>query len=189
MSNTPGWILFCACFWGPFQVDQLQLDSLLLSCSRAFLVLWQDLSTWVTFVFFYLYSVVFRDGQVPSSAISLFLLWITSSYLMAKIRWFVCISKFVILFIITMKPLNHIIRKCTASNKITKSPNVHGRHQTVCQKWKRIRNSKSRSQDIWMEFGLEKCVSLVMTCRKRHFADAIELPNQDKIRTLGEKEI
>ena len=33
--------------------------------------------------------------------------------------------------------LNHILRKCTAGHKITridKPVNVHGRHQTVCQK-------------------------------------------------------
>ena len=44
------------------------------------------------------------------------------------------------------------------------------------------------SQDIGMEFGLEKCATLVMKSGKRHLMDVIELPNQDKIRTLGEKE-
>ena len=39
-----------------------------------------------------------------------------------------------------------------------------------------------------MEFGIEKCALLVMKSGKRHRTDGIELPNQDKIRTLGESE-
>ena len=38
-----------------------------------------------------------------------------------------------------------------------------------------------------MEFGIEKCSMLVMKRGKRHLTDGMELPNQDKIRTLGEK--
>ena len=37
-----------------------------------------------------------------------------------------------------------------------------------------------------MEFGIEKCAMLVMKSGKRHTADRIELPNQNKMRTLGE---
>ncbi len=44
------------------------------------------------------------------------------------------------------------------------------------------------SQDIGMEFGIEKCAMLVMKSGKRHLTDGMELPNQYKIRTLGEKE-
>ena len=44
------------------------------------------------------------------------------------------------------------------------------------------------SQDIGMEFEIEKCAMLVMKSGKRHLTDGIELPNQDKIRTPGEKE-
>ena len=43
-------------------------------------------------------------------------------------------------------------------------------------------------QDIGMEFGIEKCAMLVMKSGKRHLTDGIEIPNKDKIRTLGEKE-
>ena len=39
-----------------------------------------------------------------------------------------------------------------------------------------------------MEFGIEKGAMLVMKSGKRHLTDGMELPNQDKIRTLGEKE-
>ena len=42
------------------------------------------------------------------------------------------------------------------------------------------------SQHIEMEFGIEKCAMLVMKSGKRHINDGMELPNQDKIRTLGE---
>ena len=42
------------------------------------------------------------------------------------------------------------------------------------------------SQDIGMEFGIEKCAMLVMKSGKRHMTDGMELLNQDKIRTLGE---
>ena len=44
------------------------------------------------------------------------------------------------------------------------------------------------SQDIGMEFCIEKCALLVMKSGKRHLTDRIELANQDKIRTLAENE-
>ena len=44
------------------------------------------------------------------------------------------------------------------------------------------------SQDIGMEFGIEKCPILVMKSCKRHKTDGMELPNRDKIRTLAENE-
>ena len=44
------------------------------------------------------------------------------------------------------------------------------------------------SQDIGMEFGIKKCALLVTKSGKRHLTDGIELPNQDKIRTLAENE-
>ena len=45
------------------------------------------------------------------------------------------------------------------------------------------------SHDIGMKFGIENYAMLVMKSGKRHLADGMELPNQDKIRTLGKKEI
>ena len=45
------------------------------------------------------------------------------------------------------------------------------------------------SQGIGMEFGIEKYTMLVMIGRKQHLTDGMELPNQDKIRTLEEKDI
>ena len=39
-----------------------------------------------------------------------------------------------------------------------------------------------------MEFGIEKCAMLIMKSGKQHMTDGMELPNHNKIRTLGEKE-
>ena len=51
-----------------------------------------------------------------------------------------------------------------------------------------IRAVRIYSQDIGMEFGIEKCAMLIMKSGKRHLTDGMGLPSQDKIRTLGEKE-
>ena len=39
-----------------------------------------------------------------------------------------------------------------------------------------------------MEFGIEKCAMLVMKSGKRHTADRIELPNQNKMRNARRKQ-
>ena len=44
------------------------------------------------------------------------------------------------------------------------------------------------SEDIGMEFSKENCAMQVMKSGKRHLTDGMELPNQDKIRTLREIE-
>ena len=44
------------------------------------------------------------------------------------------------------------------------------------------------SQNTGMEFGIEKCAMLIMKSGKRHQTEGMELPNQEKIRTLGEEE-
>ena len=44
------------------------------------------------------------------------------------------------------------------------------------------------SKDIGMEFGKEKCAMLGVKSGKRHLTDGMEIPNQDKIRMLREKE-
>ena len=51
-----------------------------------------------------------------------------------------------------------------------------------------IHSVRIYSQDIGMEFGIEKCAILVMKSGKRHLTDGMEQPNQNKIRMLGEKE-
>ena len=44
------------------------------------------------------------------------------------------------------------------------------------------------SQGIGMESGIEKCAMRVMKSGKWHLTDGMELPSQDKIRTVGEIE-
>ena len=44
------------------------------------------------------------------------------------------------------------------------------------------------SQDIGMEFGIEKCAMLVMKSEQRQLTDGMQLPNKDKIKTLAENE-
>ena len=44
------------------------------------------------------------------------------------------------------------------------------------------------SRGIGMEFDIEKCAMLVMKSGKRYMTGGMELPNLDKIRTLGENE-
>ena len=44
------------------------------------------------------------------------------------------------------------------------------------------------SQDIRIEYNIEKHAKLVMKSGKRHLDEGMELPNQDKIWTLGENE-
>ena len=51
----------------------------------------------------------------------------------------------------------------------------------------RIHAVQIYSQCIGMELGIEKCTMLVMKSGKEHLTDGIELPNEEKIRTPGEK--
>ena len=44
------------------------------------------------------------------------------------------------------------------------------------------------SQDIGMKIRVEKCAQLIMKSGKRHMTEGLELPNQEKIKTLGKKE-
>ena len=44
------------------------------------------------------------------------------------------------------------------------------------------------AQDIGMEFSIEKCAILIMKSGKRDMTKEMELPNQEKLRMLGEKE-
>ena len=51
-----------------------------------------------------------------------------------------------------------------------------------------IQTVRIYSKDIGMEFGREKCAILIMKSGKRQIMEEIELTNQEKIRTFGEKE-
>ena len=103
-----------------------------------------------------------------------------------------------LLFIIAMMPLNHILRKCTAGYQLSRSQEKID-HLMYMDDIKLFAKNKKEletlihtvriySQDIRMEFGIEKCALLVMKSGKRHLTDGIELLNQDKIRTLAENE-
>ena len=43
-----------------------------------------------------------------------------------------------------------------------------------------IQAVRTYSQDIEMEFGIEKCAMLIMKSGKRHMAEGMELSNQEK---------
>ena len=103
-----------------------------------------------------------------------------------------------LLLIIAMIPLNHILRKCTAGYKLSRSQEkiTHLMYMDDIKLFSKnekeletlILAVRIYSQGIGMEFGIEKCAMLVMKSGKRLMTDGIELPNQDRIRTLEEKE-
>ena len=77
-----------------------------------------------------------------------------------------------LLFIIVMMPLNHILRKCTAWYKFNKSQEKI-KHLMYMDDIKQFAKNEKEletlihavrvySQDIGMEFGIEKCVMLVI---------------------------
>ena len=103
-----------------------------------------------------------------------------------------------ILFIIAMMPLNHILRKCSARYKLSRSQEKIN-HLVYMDDIKLFaKNEKELEtlihtvriyiEDKGMEFGIEKYALFVMKSGKRHLTDGIELPNQDKFRTLAENE-
>ena len=100
-----------------------------------------------------------------------------------------------LLFIIAMMPLNHILRKCIAGYKLSglQEKINHLMYIKVFAKNEKeletlIHAVRIYSQDIGMESGIEKCAMLVMKSGRRHMTEGMELPNQDKIRKLGENE-
>ena len=95
-------------------------------------------------------------------------------------------------------PLNHILRKCAAGYKLSRSQEKinHLMYMDDIKLFAKnereletlIHAVRIYSQDIGMEFGIEKCAMLVMKSGKWHLTDEIELPNHDRIRTLEERE-
>ena len=90
-------------------------------------------------------------------------------------------------------PLNYIFKKCTAGYKLQgedQSPNddIKLFAKTEKELETLIHAVRIYSQDIGMEFGIEKYAMLAMKSGKQHMTDGMELPNHDKIRTLGENE-
>ena len=97
-----------------------------------------------------------------------------------------------------MMLLNHILRKCAAGYKLSRSQEKINHLMYMDDIRLFAKNEKELetliyavkiySQDIGMEFGIEKCAMPVMKSGKRHMTVGMELPNRDRIRTLEEKE-
>ena len=93
--------------------------------------------------------------------------------------------------------LNHILRKCTAGYKLSKSQEKtnHLMHIDDIKPFAKnekelktlIQTVRMYSQDIGMRFGIEKYAMLEKISSKRHMTEEVELANQVVIRTLGEK--
>ena len=91
-----------------------------------------------------------------------------------------------LLFIIAMMLLNHILRKCAAGKKLSRSQEKINHLMYMDDIKLFAKNEKELetlihavriySQDIGMEFGIEKCAMLVMKSGKRHMTDGMELP-------------
>ena len=100
--------------------------------------------------------------------------------------------------LIAMMPLNQILRKCTVGYKLSRSKEKVNHLMYMDDIKLLAKNEKELetlihtvriySWDIGMEFGIEKCAMLVMRSGKRQLTDGMELPNQDKIKTLAENE-
>ena len=103
-----------------------------------------------------------------------------------------------LLFIIAMMPLNHIFRECAAEYKHSRSQEKinHIMYMDDFKLFVKIEKEletlihtvRIYSEDIGMDFGIEKYATLVMKSGKRHLTDGVELPNQDKIKTLVENQ-
>ena len=101
-----------------------------------------------------------------------------------------------LLFIIAMMPLNHILRKCTAGCKLSRLQEKIN-HLIYMDDIKLFAKIEKKLEarilteykvKTGMEFGIDKFAMLLMKSGKRHKTNEIELPNQDKIRTLGEND-
>ena len=97
-----------------------------------------------------------------------------------------------------MMLLNHILGKCTAGYKLSKSQEKINHLMYINDIKLFAKNEKELetlihvvrlySQDIGMEFGIENYAMLETKIGKRRLTDGMELPNQEKIKTLREKE-
>ena len=95
-------------------------------------------------------------------------------------------------------PLKHILRKWISAYKLRRSQEKINHLLYMDDIKLLVKNEKELeplihagkiySQDIGMEFGVEKCAMLVTNSNKRLLTDEMELPNQDKIRMLVENE-
>ena len=91
--------------------------------------------------------------------------------------------------VIAIMLFNHILRKCSDEYKLRKSQDnfkLFAKNEKESETL--IQAVRICSQNIRMDFGLQKCAMLIMRSRKRQMTEGIELLNQEKIRPFGEKE-
>ena len=103
-----------------------------------------------------------------------------------------------LLFIIAMKPLNHIFRKCTTGYKLIRSQGKvnHLMYMDDIKLFAKnekeletlIHTVRIYSRETGIGVGIEKCAMLAMKSGKQQLTDRMELPNKDKIKTLAENE-
>ena len=102
-----------------------------------------------------------------------------------------------LLFVIVMISLNNMLRKCIAGYKLTKSrekinkPMYMDDIKLFAKNEKELETLIQRvriySQDIGMEFGIEKSSMRILKSGKRHMTEGMELPNQEKKSERPEK--
>ena len=101
-----------------------------------------------------------------------------------------------LLFVIALMSLDHILRKCTTGYKSQEKKNyliymddikLFAKNEKELETL--IPAARIYSQNIGIKFSIEKCAMLVMKSGKWHLTDGLELPSQDKIRTLGNLQI
>ena len=103
-----------------------------------------------------------------------------------------------LLFLTAMMTLNHILRKCSAGYKLSRSQEkvnhllymddikLFAKNEKELETL--IHTVRIYSWVIGIEFDIEKCAILVMKSGKRQLTDGMELPNKDKIKKLAENE-
>ena len=104
-----------------------------------------------------------------------------------------------LLFVIAMMTLNHILKKCTAGYKLSKSKSKEINHlmhmddiKLFCPKRKRNGNPNTNCENIQSRYrdGIwhRKMCHASNESGKGHMTEGVELLNQVVIRTLGVKE-
>ena len=93
-----------------------------------------------------------------------------------------------------MMSSNHTLRKYTEDYKFTKLqekinlPMYMDDFKMFAKNGKElntlIQTIRTYSQDIEMEFGKEKCATLIMKSGKRGITEGIELPKEERIKSL-----
>ena len=88
---------------------------------------------------------------------------------------------------------NDVTQILTGDYKYSKLPERINLHMymddiKLFAKNEKIGPFNTNNKKIGMEFGREKCTMLIMSNRKRQITEGIEMPKQERIRTLGGKE-